>query len=221
MSLFSEQRLKMVERYKQLNYIRSDGVADSILKVPRELFMDPKYEKYAYSDQPYPIPGDGMQTISAPYMYPIVYEAIKLKKGDKFLEIGAGSGYGAALAYELVSPTGKVVTIEINPRTFDFARKNLINAKYGEVIVLKRDGSLGYPEEAPYDAISITAPCSKIPEPLVEQLNAPGKLIAPVGNSNFYGQDLVLLEKTENGEIKKRMLMKVAYVPLTGEYGRR
>ena len=87
--------------------------------------------------------------------------------------------------------------------------------------MLKRDGSLGYPEESPYDAISITASCSKIPEPLVEQLNTPGKLIAPVGDSNFYGQDLVLLEKTEKGEIKKRMLMKVAYVPLTGEYGRR
>lgn len=221
MSLFYEQRLKMVERYKQLNYIKSDRMVDSILKVPRELFMDRKYEKHAYSDQPYPIPGDGMQTISAPYMYPIVYEAIKLGKGDKFLEIGAGSGYGAALAYELVIPTGKVVTIEINPRTFDFARANLMNAKYEEVVVLNRDGSLGYPKEAPYDAISITASCSRIPEPLVEQLNAPGRLIAPVGDSNFYGQDLILLEKTEDGETQKRTLMKVAYVPLTGVYGRR
>lgn len=221
MSLFIEQRLKMVERYKQLNYIKSDRVADSLLKVPRELFMDPKYEKHAYSDQPFPIPGDGMQTISAPYMYPIVYEAIKLKQGDKFLEIGAGSGYGAALAYEIVSPTGMVVTIEINQRTYDFAKNNLKNAKYDQVIVLKKDGSLGYPEEAPYDVISITASCSKIPEPLIKQLNAPGKLIAPVGHSNFYGQDLILLEKTENGEIRKRSLMKVAYVPLTGKYGRK
>lgn len=210
----------MVERYKQMNYIKSDRIFDSILNVPRELFMDTKYKNHAYSDQPFPIPGDGLQTISAPYMYPIVYEAIELTQGDRFLEVGAGSGYGAALAYEIVGPTGKVVTIEINQRTYEFAKANLNNAKYAEVIILRRDGSWGYSEGAPYDSISITASCSTIPEPLIEQLNSPGRLIAPVGNSNLYGQDLILLEKTKNGEIKKRSLMKVAYVPLTGKFGR-
>jgi protein-L-isoaspartate(D-aspartate) O-methyltransferase len=113
-----------------------------------------------------------------------------------------------------------VVSIEINETTFGFARENLDKTGYGDVMLVHGDGSLGYPEEAPYDAICITAACPAIPQPLVEQLRAPGKLMAPVGGSySIYGQDLVLLEKDADGETRERILMKVSYVPLTGEYG--
>ena len=182
--------------------------------------MDPAYVDYAYSDQPFPIPGDGRQTISAPYMYPIFYEPLELKRGDSLLEIGAGSGYGAALAWELVGPTGLVVAIEINPVTYRFAEANLRRTGYNDVLLLLGDGSLGYPEKAPYDAVCVTAACPDVPQPLIEQLRSPGRLMAPVGGpSSFLGQDLVLLERDEGGGIRRRTLMKVAYVPLIGKYG--
>jgi len=220
MPSFEEQRRRMVQRYRRLGYIKTDAMARAMLKVPREEFMDPAYVEYAYVDQPFPIPGDGRQTISAPYMYPVFYEPLQLKRGDKVLEVGAGSGYGAALAWELVAPDGLVVSIEINPVTYRFARENLKRTGYDKVILILGDGSLGYPPEAPYDAICITASCPDIPPPLIEQLASPGRLMAPVGSPNsLFGQDLVLLEKDERGRIQRRKLMKVAYVPLIVKYG--
>lgn len=217
---FSELRDQMVIRYKRAGYIKTNKMARAVGKVPREAFMDSSYLDYSYSDQPFPIPGDGKQTISAPYMYPIFYEPLALKDGDKVLEIGAGSGYGAALAKELVGSKGLVVSIEINPTTFNFCRKNLDNVGYNDVILILGDGSLGYPEMAPYDSVCITAACPEIPAPLIEQLASPGKLMAPVGGSySLYGQNLVLLEKDIEGRMEKKTLMKVSYVPLTGEYG--
>ena len=217
---FSEQRREMVERYRRAGYIKSEAMAGAVMRVPREAFMDQSYTNYAYADQPFPIPGDGRQTISAPYMYPIFYEPLSLKTGDRVLEIGAGSGYGAALARELVGPEGLVVSIEINPTTHRFAVENMEKTGYDDVQVILGDGSLGYPDEAPYDAVCITAACPEIPSPLVEQLRAPGRLMAPVGGSySMYGQDLVLLEKGEDGKLGESVLMKVSYVPLTGRYG--
>jgi protein-L-isoaspartate(D-aspartate) O-methyltransferase len=217
---FSEQRKQMVERFRKSGYIKSEVMAEAVLNVPREEFMDPSYTNYAYVDQPFPIPGDGAQTISAPYMYPIFYEPLGLKEGDRVLEIGTGSGYGVAIAREIVGDRGLVVSVEINSITYNFAQSNLRRTGYEDVILVLGDGSLGYEEEAPYDAICVTAACPKIPEPLIEQLDRTGKLMAPVGSSyNLFGQDLILLEKDEEGSITTRNLMKVSYVPLTGEHG--
>jgi protein-L-isoaspartate(D-aspartate) O-methyltransferase len=217
---FASERRRMVQRYRAQGYIKTERMAEAMLKVPRELFVDPEYLEYAYIEQPLPIPGDGRQTISAPYMYPIFYEALGLDEGDKVLEVGAGSGYGAALAREMVGSKGLVVTIEINPITYRFAVDNLRRAGYEDVVVILGDGSLGYPEMAPYDAICVTAACPDIPKPLIEQLNSPGRLIAPVGHTcDIFGQDLILLEKDERGRTSSRALMKVAYVPLIGRYG--
>jgi len=210
----------MVQRYMKSGYISSEAMAEAVLRVPREEFMDSSYASYAYLDKPFPIPGDGGQTISAPYMYPIFYEPLSLKEGDRVLEIGAGSGYGAALAGELVGDSGLVVSVEINETTYRFAQANLERTGYGDIILVLGDGSLGYEEEAPYDAICVTAACPEVPEPLVEQLGSPGKLMAPVGSSySVFGQDLVLMEKDEDGKTSMRTLMKVSYVPLIGEHG--
>jgi protein-L-isoaspartate(D-aspartate) O-methyltransferase len=209
----------MVKRYIKAGYISSQAIADAMLRVPREEFMDPRYRKYSYYDQPFPIPGDGRQTISAPYMYPVSYEPLGLGEGRRGLKVGAGSGYGAALAWELVGEDGLVVAVEINPVTCEFARENLERAGYGDVKLVHGDGSMGYPEDAPYDAVSITAACPEVPPPLVEQLNAPGRLVGPVGGDRYTGQDMLLLVKDESGRVSERSLMKVVYVPLLGEHG--
>ena len=216
---FSKQRSKMVKRFTRAGYIKTQRMAEAILRVPREEFMDPRYRDYAYMDQPFPIPGDGRQTISAPYMYPATYEPLKIVEGQRVLEIGAGSGYGAALARELVGDNGLVVAVEINSTTYEFAKKNLERAGYSDVVLVLGDGSVGYPDEAPYDVVSITASSPDIPPPLLVQLNSPGKIIAPVGGSGLMGQDLILLEKDDRGNVIERSLMKVVYVPLLGKYG--
>jgi protein-L-isoaspartate(D-aspartate) O-methyltransferase len=189
-------------------------------KIPREYFMPENLLRYSYFDEPYPIPGDGRQTISAPYTYPLFYEPLELRKGDRLLEVGLGSGYGAALAYEVVGEEGSVVTIEINKETYEFGRNNLQKAGYGKIITINGDGSKGYPNLSPYDKICITAACPTIPRPLMEQLKAPGTLVAPVGPiDRLLGQDLVLLIKNSKGRIDEKKLSKVVYVPLQGEFG--
>lgn len=216
---FTQQRKAMVNRYKSAGYLTSERVAEAMLRVPREEFMSSGLRENAYLDSPSPIPGDGRQTISAPYMYPVTYEPLKLKEGDRFLEIGAGSGYGAALARELVGNKGLIVAIEINEETYSFASKNLKRTGYGDVKLILGDGTLGDPEDAPYDAICITAASPDFPPPLIEQLRPLGRMIAPIGEATLYGQDLVLLEKGHVGELIRRTLMQVAYVPLIGKHG--
>jgi protein-L-isoaspartate(D-aspartate) O-methyltransferase len=216
---FAAQREDMVKRYRRAGYIKTDSLAKAMLKVPREGFMDEGLHKYSYFDQPFQIPGNGNQTISAPYMYPISYEPLDLMEGCRFLEVGAGSGYGAALARELVGDNGLVVAVEINQKTFEFAKSNLHRLGYDDIILILGDGSMGYSEMAPYDAISVAASTPKIPRPLIEQLNSPGRLVAPVGKDSILGQDLVLLEKDDKGKVHESTLMKVVYVPLKGKYG--
>ncbi len=161
----------MVKRYKARGYIKSKRVKSAILAVPREKFMPKKLRQYAYRDNAFPIPGDGRQTISAPYMYPVSFEPLELTPGIKVLEIGA-----AALLKELIGDNGVVVAIEINPDTFQFAKKNLKETGYDVKLILG-DGTMGYPEFAPYDAISVTASTPQIPPPLISQLSINGKLI--------------------------------------------
>jgi len=215
---YSEQRREMVSRYKRAGYIKSKRVEEAMLAVPREEFMEPNFKEYAYFDRPFPIPGDGRQTISAPYMYPVTYEPLELRFGQKILEIGTGSGYGAAIARELVGPEGWVISVEINHNTYRFAEQNLKNSGYEDVKLILGDGSLGYLPEAPYDVVSITASTPDIPPPILEQLAENGRIIAPVGGHTRYGQDLLLIEKI-GGQISERSLMKVVYVPLIGKFG--
>lgn len=216
---FQKQREEMVDRYQRRGYVHSERMAEALRTVPRELFMPQKHLKYAYHDHPFPIPGDGDQTISAPYTYAMFYESLQLEPGDHFLEVGTGSGYGAALAKELVGEEGKVVTIETNALTFGFGKKNLEDAGYQDITVICGDGSKGYPQDAPYDKICVTAACPEIPQPLKDQLKIPGRLVAPVGPpSPYIGQDLILLEKSE-AQTTTETIARVIYVPLKGEHG--
>ncbi len=210
---FGKKREKLIERLRyELNL--SDKVVEAMKKVPRHLFVPPAYRSEAYVDAPLPI-GKG-QTISAPHMVAIMCELLDLKKGDKVLEVGAGCGYHAAVVAEIVGKDGKIIAIERIPELAEMAKRNLETLGYDNVLVIVGDGSKGYEKEAPYDKIYVTASAPKIPEPLIEQLKPGGKLVIPVGN---FTQHLYVVEKDENGNIKKKNWGAVRFVPLIGEYG--
>ncbi len=212
-----ELRKEREEKVKWLvseGFLKSERIKQAMLKIPREEFIPSLYRDYAYLEVPLPLPGE-KATISCPHSYPLFYEPLGLDRGHKFLEIGLGSGYGTALAREIVGEEGLVVAIEIDPLTFEFAKKNLEKLGYRDVILIKGDGGLGYPELAPYDRICITAACKEVPPPLMEQLKAGGKLIAPMIENEV--QALVLLEKNE--KTRRKVICEVLYVPLRGKYG--
>lgn len=212
---FKKEREEKVRWLIREGYLRSERIKDAMLRVPREDFIPSPYRDYAYREVPLPLPGENA-TISCPHSYPLFYEALGLDEGHKFLEVGLGSGYGAALAREIVGAKGLVLSIEIDPLTFEFARLNLEKAGYEDIMLVKGDGGLGYPEMSPYDRICLTAACTEIPPSLPEQLKTGGRLIAPVQEHGI--QYLVLLEKRVRG-IKKRIICEVLYVSLRGRYG--
>jgi protein-L-isoaspartate(D-aspartate) O-methyltransferase len=212
---FDKERNKKVKQLIKQGYLKSEIIKKAMLKVPREDFIPQPYKDYTHREVPLPLPGR-KATISCPHSYPLFYEPLGLDRGHKFMEVGLGSGYGAAIAREVVGSDGLVVSIDIDPLTFEFARKNLENSGYGNIILVKGDGGLGYPKLSPYDRISVTAACIRIPPPLVEQLKVGGKLIAPVIENGI--QYLVLLEKEDKG-IREKVLCEVLYVSLRGMYG--
>jgi protein-L-isoaspartate(D-aspartate) O-methyltransferase len=152
-------------------------------------------------------------------MVAIMNEALELRIGNKVLEVGAGSGYHAATVAEQIGPQGHVYTIELVPELVKLARSNLEEAGYSDrVTLVQGDGSLGYPDRAPYDRIVVTAAAPKIPHPLVAQLRPGGILIIPVGG-RLFPQELVKVRKDEKGRIERTSLGGVAFVPLIGKEG--
>lgn len=213
---FRQEREIKVSWLIKHGYLTSARIKEAMLKVAREDFIPALYRDYAYREVPLPLPGKSA-TISCPHSYPLFYEPLGLNEGHTFLEVGLGSGYGTALAREIVGPKGLVVSIEIDPLTFEYARKNLENLGYRDIVLIHGDGGLGYPEMSPYERICITAACEKIPPPLIEQLRTGGRLIAPVIAPQGI-QNLVLLEKREK-DIRREVICEVLYVSLRGRYG--
>ncbi|MFX1266197.1 MAG: protein-L-isoaspartate O-methyltransferase [Promethearchaeota archaeon] len=214
---FLKEREEKVKWLMREGFLKSEGIIKAMLKVPREEFIPEQYRDYAYLEVPFPLPGREA-TISCPHSYPLFYEALGLKEGEKLLEVGTGSGYGAALAREIVGSSGKVVTIEIDEDTLSFAEQNMRRLGYDDVLLVHDDGSLGHAPEAPYDKICITASCPKVPSPLVQQLKRQGRLITPVGAPES-AQDLVLVEKSTDGVLARKSIVQVLYIPLKGKYG--
>jgi protein-L-isoaspartate(D-aspartate) O-methyltransferase len=212
---FQEERARKVRQLIKQGYLRSESIKQAMLKVSREDFIPPNYKDYAYLEVPLPLPGKEA-TVSCPHSYPLLYEPLGLDGGHKFLEVGLGSGYGAALAREVVGPEGLVVSIDIDPLTFEFARENLQNGGYTDITLVRGDGGLGYPEFAPYDRICVTVACLGVPPPLIEQLRKRGRLILPIIEHGI--QNLVLFEKSE-GELKREIICEVLYVRFKGIYG--
>ncbi|MCZ7585472.1 MAG: protein-L-isoaspartate(D-aspartate) O-methyltransferase [Deltaproteobacteria bacterium] len=188
--------------------VKDGHVLAAMRKVPRHEFVPPAQRRLAYSDTPLPIGHD--QTISQPYIVAFMTEALKLKPGDKVLEIGTGSGYQAAV---LAAITDKVFTIEIVCGLAKEADARLKRLGYKNVTGKCGDGYKGWKEHAPFDAIIVTAAPDHVPKPLVDQLAEGGRLVMPVGRMF---QELVRL--TKNGaELKKESLLPVRFVPMTGE----
>jgi len=179
--------------------------------VRRHEFVLPDTIHVAYADRPLPI-GYG-QTISQPYIVAAMTEMLQVKEGDVVLEIGAGSGYQAAVLAEIVS---KVYTIEIIPELARLSTERMQRMGYTHVTVKTGDGYFGWPEHGPFDAIIVTAASTHIPPPLIEQLKPGARMVIPVGPP-MQVQHLMLVEKKEDGTVTQRNVMAVRFVPLTGE----
>ncbi len=214
---------KQPDLYKSLRYdmvktqIASRGITcNEVLKamrvVPRHEFVPYEYRRYAYADQPLPI-GEG-QTISQPYIVAYMTEILKIKPGDKVLEIGTGSGYQAAILAEV---SADVYSIEVIEPLANRSKNVLESLGYNNIKLKTGDGYQGWPDHAPFDAIMVTCSPSKIPEPLKEQLAEGGKMIIPVGETNTI-QFLYLLEKRK-GKIRQQNVMPVRFVPMIDEKG--
>ena len=187
-------------------------VISAMSRVPREMFLPEPLQSRAYDDTPLPI-GRG-QTISAPHMVAIMCTILDLQPGMNVLEVGGGSGYHAAVMGELVSPGGHVYSVERLAELAEAARSNLARAGSVNVTVIHSDGSLGLPEHAPYDRISVAATAPGIPEPLKQQLKAGGRMVIPVGEDY---QELYLVTRKNGFSVERKM--GVIFVPLIGKEG--
>lgn len=204
-----EKKETLMKELMDLGYLRSRAVIEAFRQVPREEFVLPRYREHAYVNEPLPIQ-EG-QTISQPLTVAAMTEALAAEKGQKILEVGAGSGYQAAILSVIAGSEGKVITTEHLETLYEFAKANLRN--YKNVFVVHHDGSQGYEQEAPYDRIIVTASAPEIPQPLLEQLKTDSRLVIPVGNEMF------LVEKSEKGGFRKTSMGYYAFVPLRGRYG--
>jgi len=204
------KRREMVEEQIITRGIEDKKVINTMLKVPRHLFLDESQWDNAYNDNPLPI-GMG-QTISQPYIVALMTENLKLTGKEKVLEIGTGSGYQAAILAEIVE---QVYTVEIIPLLYERAKKPL--SKYTNVKTSNHDGYYGWKEFAPFDRIIVTAAPDHIPQPLIEQLKDGGIMVIPVGPPGW-NQVLWKVIK-ENGDVKTiKIIDFVSFVPLTGEH---
>ena len=206
------------ERKKLVNALREYRISEKTLnamnKVPRHLFVPSVQIANAYVDHPLPI--GYAQTISAPHMVAMMCDLLELHEGLTILEIGAGSGYNAAVMAEIMGTKGKIYSIERLEKLSVFAQDNLKKAGYSNVEIICADGSLGLPEHAPYDRICVTASAPCTPLPLVEQLKPGGIMVIPEGKAY---QRLYRIKKDMEGNITKEDCGGVIFVPLVGNHG--
>jgi protein-L-isoaspartate(D-aspartate) O-methyltransferase len=207
----ADERKAMVERQIAARGINDPRILKAMQEIPRHLFIPPPYDSAAYEDNPVPI--GNSQTISQPYIVAVMTELLHPKATDNILEIGAGSGYQAAVLSRLVR---RLTTIERIKTVAGMARRNLKSIGIDNVVVIEGDGTLGYPDNAPYNGIIITAATPDVPLPLIEQLADGGTLVAPVGDRDL--QDLITIHKQAQ-TITRRSHGGVRFVPLIGEHG--
>jgi protein-L-isoaspartate(D-aspartate) O-methyltransferase len=199
---------QMIEQQLKARNIHDAHVLRAMEEVDRALFVPDDMLHKAYEDRPLPIGRD--QTISQPYIVAYMAEQLQLKKTDKVLEVGTGCGYNAAVLSRLAR---EVFSIEIIAWLADLAKENLKKTGYENITTRHADGYSGWPEEAPFDAIILTAAPPTIPIPLKEQLKVGGRVLAPVGRIN---QQLLLLHKTGPESYEEKRLLPVRFVPMTG-----
>ncbi len=208
---YQRQREAMVKKQIESRGITDLNVLEALRKVPRHLFVSEALRDQAYGD--FPLPVGEQQTISQPYIVAEMTQALQLEKEDRVLEIGTGSGYQAAILAEIVF---RVYTIERIHSLFINARKIFDKLRYHNIVTKYSDGTSGWADESPFDAIVVTAGAPEIPNILVSQLAVGGRMVIPVGN--HYSQDLIKLYKDEEG-VRKTSLGGCRFVKLVGEHG--
>ena len=213
MDPYTEKRHAMVETQIVARGLHDPAVVQAMRTVPREVFLDPELQAYAYTDKPLPI--DAGQTISQPYIVALMIAALQPQPQYHVLEIGTGSGYAAAVLSRTVQ---EVYTIERHAELVELARRRLHMLGYTNVHVLHGNGALGWIEYAPYDGIVVTASSPKIPDALLEQLTLDGRLIIPVGAEGA-SQCLVRITRTSDRSYRRDNLGGVRFVPLVSVPG--
>ena len=208
-----EPRQQLIDQWRK-DFAFNEILIEAFSKVKRENFIPKDLYEHAYDDTPLPLMRN--KTISQPTTVMVMTAALDAHEGDRVLEIGAGSGYQAAIISHLVGKEGHVVTTEIIPELVHMAREHLSNAGITNVEVLEEDGSRGVPEKGPYDRIIVTAACAHLPEPLIDNLNEGGVMVAPVGDR--YHQEMVVATKRADG-VDKKFLGSFIFTPLYGNYG--
>jgi protein-L-isoaspartate(D-aspartate) O-methyltransferase len=191
--------------------INDQKVIDAIGKIPRHLFFDPIFDRHAYEDKAFPIAAG--QTISQPYTVAFQSELLQVKEGDKVLEVGTGSGYQACVLCELGA---EVYTIEYQKELYQTAIRFIPSLGY-QPHIYSGDGSKGLARFAPYDGIIVTAGAPSVPDELIRQLKINGRLVIPVGDNE--SQSMVLIVKTSENEIEKKVFKNFRFVPLRGDKG--
>jgi protein-L-isoaspartate(D-aspartate) O-methyltransferase len=210
---YAAEREAMIERTIRRRGLDDPALLAAFRAVPREAFISADYADHAYDDSPLPI--ESGQTISQPYIVALTIDAAGIGPGDKVLEVGAGSGYAAAVIGQMA---GEVIAIERHGELVDLARQRMQRLNYRNVRVIKGDGSKGCPAEAPFDAIVAAASGSHVPTALVDQLKPGGRIVMPIGEPHSI-QSLVKLTKREDGRPDREDLGAVRFVPLIGEHG--
>jgi protein-L-isoaspartate(D-aspartate) O-methyltransferase len=208
---FQKARDKMVESQLVARGVRDVRVLDAMRKVPRHVFVDEALQNQAYNDHPLPI-GD-KQTISQPYIVALMTEALRLQGNEKVLEVGTGSGYQTAVLAEMAV---RVFSIERIAGLSFRANQTLRGLGYNNCVLRVGDGTLGWPEEQPFDAIIVTAGSPHVPQPLVDQLAVGGRMVLPVGKDP--SQELVLIERFIDG-LRTTSMGGVRFVALVGKWG--
>lgn len=210
---FIALRAQMVEQQIKERGIRDPAVLQAMGTVPRQVFVTGPYRQYAYDDTPLPLPTG--QTISQPYVVSLMISLLELNPTDRVLEIGTGSGYAAAVLSRIVQ---EVYTVERQERLVEYARRRLDQLGYDNVWVHHGDGTLGWPEHAPYDGIVVAAGGPDVPVSLREQLAIGGRLVMPVGRRRRK-QRLVRITRQSEDKFKQEGMGPVAFVPLIGAEG--
>ncbi len=210
---FAARRQAMVAQQIEARGVTDARVLAAMRVVPREDFVSPGWREQAYHDGPLPIEAE--QTISQPYIVALMAEALQLNGGERVLEIGTGSGYAAAVLSRLAA---EVHSVECIPVLADLATRRLAAHGCSNVAVHRGDGSLGWPEAAPYDAIVVTAAGPEVPPALKAQLKMGGRLVMPIGERHG-AQELLRLTCTADRDGQRERLLPVRFVPLTGEQG--
>jgi protein-L-isoaspartate(D-aspartate) O-methyltransferase len=209
MNLLEKNEL-LVKHLISVGVLKTPKTIEAFRKTPRHFFVRKYYLNHAYDD--IPLPTYRGQTISQPYTVAIMTEALAPEPGEKVLEIGAGSGYQAAIIGRCVGTKGKVITIELESDLVEISKKNIKKVGLKNIRVICGDGKLGYLKEAPYDKCIITAACDEIPKPVIEQIKVGGRIVAPV--NDFLGQKMLVVDKISETEFKKEHLGSFVFVPL-------